>query len=288
MLTGNIRQIHSYFDRISSFYCYKIFLLFLAGTLLEGCSQSNLPTDPIPKHDSFEIASRLVGETRAIVVWTPPSYTNVENKFPVLYMPDGGINEDFPHIANTISKLIDNKTIPPMLLVGIENTDRRRDLTGPSKVAKDEEIAPLSDGASKFRAFINDELFAEIDKRYRTTKERGIIGESAAGLFVVETLFLNPDMFDFYIAMDPALYWNDRYLLRTASEHLANFNDKNLRFWFAGSSENDIFPHTQELAEILKYQSLPSLTWEYSDEPDEKHNTIFRNTKERAMEWTLN
>ncbi|MEM7561320.1 MAG: alpha/beta hydrolase, partial [Planctomycetota bacterium] len=66
---------------------------------------------------------------------------------PVLYMPDGGIKEDFPHIANTLAKLIAENTIPPMILVGIENTERRRDLTGPSEVAAEETIAPLTDGA---------------------------------------------------------------------------------------------------------------------------------------------
>jgi len=289
MQTGKITQIYQHFKciNLSFFNRFKIILLILSGTLLSGCSNSSVPPDPKPKHDTFKIESKIVDETRTITVWTPPEYANSESDFPVLYMPDGGINEDFPHIANTLSKLVDNNSIPPILLVGIENTKRRRDLTGPSEVAKDGEIAPLSDGSSNFRTFINDELFAEIDRRYRTTDERGIIGESAAGLFVVETLLLKPDMFDFYIAMDPALYWNDRYLVRTAPEHLAKFNKKAIRFWFAGSSAKDIFPHTQALSNILEKQSPSSLSWKYLDKPDEKHNTIFRSTKEGAVKWIL-
>jgi predicted alpha/beta superfamily hydrolase len=43
----------------------------------------------------------------------------------------------------------------------------------------------------KFRAFINEELVSEINKKYRTTDEKGLFGESLTGLFVMETFFLN-------------------------------------------------------------------------------------------------
>jgi predicted alpha/beta superfamily hydrolase len=79
-----------------------------------------------------------------------------------------------------------------MILVGIENTQRRRDLTGPTENEEDKKIAPVIGGSEKFRAFINNELFAEINKRYRTGNEKGIIGESLAGLFVIETFYTIP------------------------------------------------------------------------------------------------
>ena len=261
-------------------------LLVLAAALV-GCTQSPQVSDPIPDHDSFSIESSAVGETRVICVWTPSGYDATEDAFPVLYMPDGGIKEDFPHIANTLAKLVSENSIPPLILVGIENTERRRDLTGPSDDPSDEKIAPLTDGASKFRRFISDELMPEIDRRYRTTDKRSIIGESAAGLFVVETLFLKPDMFNSYIAMDPAIYWNRKYLVRTAAEHLSEFPNSSIRFWFAGSDAGDIQPNTRELTAILQKNAPHSLTWLYSDQPDENHNTIFRATKEAAIKWTL-
>src|SRR5690606_1498311 len=98
-------------------------------------------------------------------------------------MPDGGVQEDFPHIANTLSELIQNKKIPPFILVGIENTERRRDLSPPTEVEKDKEIAPVVGGSAVFRAFVQNELIPEINAKYRTTNEKGIIGESLAGLF---------------------------------------------------------------------------------------------------------
>ena len=265
----------------------RITLLSVLITAIVGCGHPEARRDPIPKHDTFNIESTSVGETRVICVWTPSEYDDNEDSYPVLYMPDGGIKEDFPHMANTISKLIAEESIPPVILVGIENTERRRDLTGPSDVVSDGRIAPLSDGSSKFRQFIGNELCPEIDRRYRTTDQRSIVGESAAGLFVVETLLLQPDLFDSYIAMDPALYWNDKYLVRTATKHLSKFPNSTIRFWFAGSDAGDIQPHTRELESILKDKSPDTLEWFYSDQPDEKHNTIFRSTKEAALKWCL-
>ncbi len=267
---------------MKSFYSIIAFLLFLTS-----CSKSQ-PQDPIPVHDTFKIESKQVGETRVINVWTPLNYASGNDSLPVLYMADGGINEDFPHIANTIAELIKSKSIAPIILVGIENTVRRRDLSGPTQVAKDKEIAPVVGGSSNFRNFIKDELIPEINKKYRTTKEKGIIGESLSGLFVMETLIQTPEMFDFYIAFDPSLWWNNHYLVKTAKESLAKLPTENKRLWFAGSSATDISVYTNELAKILEKENPKTLLWKYSDEPKEEHSTIFRATKEKALKWTLN
>lgn len=265
----------------------NVYYLILA-VIITSCASNSQPADPVPEHETFTIQSQQVGEKRIINVWTPADYKTSADSLPVMYMADGGIKEDFPHIANTLAKLIKERKIKPLILVGIENTQRRRDLTGFTEVAKDKEIAPIVGGSEKFRAFIKDELFPEINKRYRTTNEKSIIGESASGLFVVETFFLTPDMFDSYIAFDPSLWWNNHYLIRTAKEHLAKFPITKKRIWFAGSNAEDISPFTKQLAGILKAENHPNIEWNYSEEPKEKHNTIFRATKEKAIVWTLN
>lgn len=263
-------------------------ILFFVLATVTSCSNTSQPNDPIPEHETFTIKSKQVGEDRVINVWIPEDYKTGSDSLPVMYMADGGIKEDFSHIANTLAKLIKEQKIKPLILVGIENTQRRRDLTGFTEVEKDKEIAPFVGGSGKFRAFISEELFPEINKRYRTTNEKSIIGESASGLFVMETLFLTPEMFDNYIAFDPSLWWNNHYLVRTAKEHLAKFPTSEKRVWFAGSSATDISPYTKGLANIFKTENLANLKWEYSDEPKEEHSTIFRATKEKAIIWTLN
>ena len=265
-----------------------IYFNVLLSILFLGCANTLLKKDPIPVHDEFKIESIQVGETRNINVWTPPEYKTNTAPLPVMYMADGGIiEEDFPHVANTLAKLIKAKSIPPMILVGIANTQRRRDLTGSTEIEEDKAIAPIVGGSEKFRAFIKEELFPEINKRYRTTNEKSIIGESLSGLFVVETFFLEPDMFDNYIAFDPSLWWNNHYLVRTAKDHLANFSKREKRIWFAGSSAEDISIYTNDLAELFKSGNYPNIKWTYSPEPKEQHNTIFRATKEKAIKWTF-
>ena len=262
--------------------------IILISLFILGCGNKPQNQDPIPNHDNFKIESKQVSETRIINVWTPPSYENSNDSFPVLYMLDGGIKEDFPHIANTIAKLVKEKSIPPIILVGIENTERGRDLTGASEVKKDAKYCPLTDGANNFRTFITEELFPEVTKRYRVTNKKGLIGESIAGLFVMETFMQKPESFDFYIAMDPSLWWNNHYLVQNANNLLKNFPSKEIKLWFAGSSAEDISQYTNELEKVLKSGSPNELKWKYSDESNEKHNTIFRATKEKALKWILN
>ncbi len=264
---------------------YYVVLLF---ALVFRCNHAPYHNDPIPEHDSFQIESKQVGETRVINIWTPPMYDSSSDTFPVLYMPDGGIKEDFPHIANTLAKLIKEKSIPPYILVGIENTERGRDLTGYSKIKADERYCPLTNGAKNFRAFIISELIPEINNKYRTVDKKGIIGESLAGLFVMETFLEHPESFDKYIAMDPSLWWNNHFLVRNATDLLFKFPNKNISLWFAGSGNPTVAPYTKELERILLRNAPNSIHWKYSDEPEEKHNTIFRATKEKAIIWALN
>ena len=143
-------------------------------------------------------------------------------------------------------------------------------------------------GSEQFRTFIAEEIFTEIKQRYRTTAKKAIIGESLAGLFVTETFLLKPEMFDYYIAFDPSIWWNNKEIPRTAKTHLTNFSTTEKRFWFAGSNAEDISVNTNELAKILEKEKIPNLKFNYSPEPKEKHNTIFRATKEKAFIWTLN
>lgn len=265
------------------FNCILLFY-FVAFTSYMNASS---PNDLIPIHDTFSIKSEIIGENRVINVWTPNDYNINSDSLPMMYMADGGIEEDFPHLANTLDELIKQKKIKPLILVGIENTQRRRDLTGFTEVEEDKEIAPIVGGSDKFRIFIKEELFPEIDSRYRTTDKRSIIGESLSGLFVLETCFQAPDMFDNYIAFDPSLWWNNNYLITTAKKNLKTFPLSEKRIWFAGSNTTEISDLTKKLAEILKTESKATLRWYYSDEPQETHATIFRATKEKALIWAF-
>lgn len=227
--------------------------------------------EPLVIGETFTIHSEVLGEERRINVYRPPSWDSVQPPLPVLYMPDGGIGEDFLHIAGLVQISSLNGTMRPVILVGIENTERRRDLTGPTSVASDREIAPRVGGSAKFREFVRTELMPLIEARYATTGEKGIIGESLAGLFVLETLVLEPDLFDIHIAFDPSLWWNGGDLLRRVPEGGARMNGRVV--YIASSSEPKIASDAARFAELLK--AVAGVTSHYEPMPDETHGTIY-------------
>jgi enterochelin esterase-like enzyme len=128
--------------------------------------------------ETFQLPSEILGERRAINVYLPPSCSEAAARCPVLYMPDGGMDEDFLHILGSLDVSIRNQIIRPIILVGIPNTERRRDLVGPTTVPEEQKAAPHAGGAQRFRQFLRDELKPAIAARYRVSSESAIVGES--------------------------------------------------------------------------------------------------------------
>jgi uncharacterized protein len=232
-------------------------------------------TSPLIIGETFTINSKLLNETRRLNVYLPPAYRESPNaRFPVLYMPDGGLAEDFLHIAGLLQVSVGNGTMRPFLLIGIENTERRRDMTGPTENPEDKKIAPRVGGSATFRAFIRQELMPQVKARYRTTAETAIVGESAAGLFVMETFLLEPDLFDTYIAFDPSLWWNNQKLINDAAKSLRAHQKLEKTLYFASSGDG-FAEMTQRLADTLAKSAPPGIHWHYEPMPAEKHATIY-------------
>ena len=246
------------------------------------------PPDAIPRHDEFTIDSRALAERRTINVYTPTAYAAGRGPaLPVLYMPDGGLAEDFPHVANTIDSLIGLGVIRPVIVVGIENTQRRRDLTGPTSVASDSTIAPKVGGSAAFRRFVREELMPAVRRRYRCSGETTIVGESLAGLFVVETFLLAPTLFDRYIAFSPSVWWNGGALLRTAEGGASRKARAGRTLFLSAANEEQIADGTALLVVRLRTQSPRSLELVYEPRPDLEHSTIFRAVAPEAFARVL-
>ena len=159
--------------------------------------------------------------------------------------------------------------------MGIENTQRRRDLTGPTQQDSDRKIAPQVGGSAAFRAFIRDELLPAIAARYRVTDERVLMGESLAGLFTVESWALEPDLFSTYIAFDPSLWWNGAGLAMQAQAALRQRKGQAPRLFIATSSEPSLVAPAQAFVDMLKQELAPGSAWQYMNLPQETHATIY-------------
>ena len=266
-----------------------LFGLLLLVASITVCQPAHAQTAPTPLciGETFTLPSKILGETRRLNVYLPPVYRDSATvRLPVLYMPDGGLAEDFLHVAGLVQVLVGNGTMRPFILVGIENTQRRRDLTGPTTNAEDKKIAPRVGGSVAFRQFIRRELMPAVRQRYRTTAETALVGESLAGLFTVETLLLEPDLFDTYLAFDPSLWWNNGQLTQQAARLVPAYRGPAKTLYLATSSQGDTAA-TRQIANLLCTASPPRITAYYEPLPTETHATIYHPAALRGFRRVL-
>ena len=252
---------------------------WLVFILLLGCVSDGSAAPPVIAPlsigESITMWSQALGEERRINVYFPYDYSPAsKTALPVIYMPDGGLQEDFVHVAGVLQVSIGNQTSRPFLLVGIENTQRRRDLTGPTEIAAAREIAPEVGGSAAYRRFLKKELIPLISDRYPVTDERAIIGESLAGLFVVETYLLEPGLFQHYFAIDPSLWWNGANYVDRIDQFIDSVDHAHPDIFLATSSQPEIRALTRRFAARAR-QFQPSLNLVHVELPQESHATIY-------------
>lgn len=243
--------------------------------LLLACSHSPAPRTPAAIGETFVIPSKVLGEDRVVNVYVPPGYAGGSERYPVLYMPDGGMNEDFPHVVGAVDVSIKNAVIRPVIVVGVQNTERRRDLAPPTTLDEEQQIAPHAGGADAFRRFLRDELKPWVAARYRVTEESGIIGESLAGLFVMDTLLAEPSLFDAYIAVDPSVFWNQGAVVKAAQARFADWKEAPKVLFIATADYEETQDGVAAILAAIHDHGPLALTVHHVPMPDEHHSTIF-------------
>lgn len=175
-----------------------------------------------------EIDSKELNEKRVINIYLPEGYADEDRAtYPVIYLLDGAMDEDFLHIAGLVqfNSFEWVKRLPKSILVGIAGVDRRRDFTFPTTFEKDSQKYPTTGHSDKFIAFIENELQPFIERNYRVNRSKMIIGQSFGGLLATEILFKKPMLFDKYVIVSPSLWWDNGSLLNLKPEILsASFN----------------------------------------------------------------
>jgi predicted alpha/beta superfamily hydrolase len=173
-----------------------------------------------------------------------------------------------------------------MIVVGIEGVDRKHDLTHPATFADDRKLLPQSGGSAAYRRFLVDELQPWVKAHYRVDGRSGLIGESLAGLFVVETFLREPQAFDAYLAASPSLWWDDQSLSREASGLAGQGEvrrapplpvDRRRRHDDAGGRG----PGRRG----AEGQAAEGLAWRYDPMPKEHHSTIYDPSAKAGLPW---
>jgi predicted alpha/beta superfamily hydrolase len=238
-------------------------------------SAATKASEPVVIGEKFQIESKVLAETRTYVIHTPASYKNGRDAYPVLVLQDA--EGHFAHTSAAVDLLSGNGRIPPMIVVGINNTDRTRDMT-PSKPATGFGGTPWTGsagGADKFLSFIADELLPTIDRNYRTRPYRLLIGHSLGGLFAVYTLMNRPEVFKGYLVISPALWWDDQALVKAAQPFLAAHKDLRADLYMTMGSEGEaMLGGAWKLSAVLEESKLADLRWQFKRSPEEDHGTI--------------
>jgi predicted alpha/beta superfamily hydrolase len=232
-----------------------------------------------------QIKSVQLSEKRILNIYLPEGYNkNDSTKYPVIYLLDGSADEDFIHTVGLVqfSSFLWINRIPPSIVVGIANTDRKRDFTFPSQVEDDKKLCPTSGHSDKFMSFIEKELQPYIEHRYKTNSQKTLIGESLGGLLATEILLKRPTLFTRYIIISPSLWWDDGSLLKLNSA-IFNDNFKEKISIYIGVGKEGLGPtknphnmvdEAKALSEKLTASKNKNLRVYFDYLPDENHATI--------------
>jgi predicted alpha/beta superfamily hydrolase len=227
---------------ITSLFQRILLLLILVGAFEAKAQDYKIVIGAI---DSLQ--SNILGEQRKIWVYVPdgggPGVIS-QQRYPVVYLLDGDAH--FYSVVGMIQQLSSvngNTMCPKMIVVGIPNTDRTRDLT-PTHVDVDMPFADsafckTSGGGENFIAFIEKELMPHIEAKYPTAPYKMLIGHSFGGLTAMQTFVHHTDLFNAYVCIDPSMMWDNQTLLKQAQKALANrkFEGKSLYLGIANTME---------------------------------------------------
>lgn len=231
---------------------------------------SSVAAQPVP----VQLESKVLAETRTILVRTPASYAGGTRAYPVLYMTDG--DRQIGHTAAVVDFLAREGRMPEVIIVGISNTDRTRDLT-PTRVETfgGNFATPTSGGGERFLDFIANEVVPHVEKNYRTQPYRVFAGHSFGGLFAMHAFLTRPNLFNGVIAVSPTLTWDHRYVYRRAQEWVKKASDRPVTLVVSVGDEGEELDREFDALKALLQKSGPkSLEMEFVRYADEDHGSV--------------
>ncbi|MEO1713449.1 MAG: alpha/beta hydrolase-fold protein [Bacteroidota bacterium] len=175
----------------------SLFPLLLLG-LVVACTETNEPiATPFDQTHSFRdsIYSKTLGEQRFLQIYLPGGRRVIPegSQYPVLYVLDPDAH--FGSVVGMVERMSTNvgeERLPEMIVVGVENTDRVRDMF------------PIQE-QDHFHEFLEQELLPYVEQKYATRPYRVLFGHSITGLRTIHTSIFYPSLFQAYIAIDPSL-----------------------------------------------------------------------------------
>ncbi len=229
---------------------------------------------------SVNLHSEILNENRKLDIYLPKDYQESDKTYPVLYLLDSDYN--FKHAVGTAEYLFLNRRIPQMIIVGIRNTRRNRDLSPDSPELSKEERDRLGiiGGADNFMAFLDKELKPHIDKNYKSAPFDVIVGHSLGGLFNTYTFFKQPDLFDAYLTISPSLWYPSEVISQEFEEAFNKPSDLRATFYMTLANENkgtmrgDVLKLSGKFNNYINAHPEADLRFKYEPMPEESHGSV--------------
>ncbi len=163
-----------------------------------------------------ELKSLIFRNTRTLRVWLPPDYDGWgETRYPVLYLNDGQNLFDpatsFAGVpwqaGETAGRLMAEKKIPPLIIVGIDHAGRHRVREYiPYRSADPRVTGPQG---QRYPEFLRREVMPLIEAYYSVAhgpENTGLGGSSLGGLISLYTQLAAPGVFGRVLIESPSLY----------------------------------------------------------------------------------
>jgi len=149
--------------------------------------------EPITLGHSETFRSAILTEDRRIEISLPIGFETSEETYPLVVVLDGG-DLFLSVVAST--KVLTPNYFPEMVIVGVPNTNRNRDLDVTGAEGSDSDA---------FQAFLENELIPYLVRQYRASGYRVLMGHSLAGLFSLHASLRHPTIYDASISTSPSL-----------------------------------------------------------------------------------
>lgn len=228
-----------------------------------------------------KIYSNVLHEERILLISLPEDYGKSDKTYPVLFKLDGD-KENFLQAFSAAFYLFDmTDNAPDPIIIGIENTDRNRDMLPDQK-------------ANYFIQFIHTELIPFVDRNYRTNGFRILCGQSLSSLFALYSFLEQPDIFDAYILGSFGFYKESlSVLFENELKRNSDLKSIGTKYLFVGNGKLDkndpdgtITKRGDQFLELLK-QTVPSSVMMkckvYEEEGHVPYTTIYD-----GLKWIYN
>ena len=223
----------------------------------------------------FSLSSEVLGEERPYLVYLPNDYSEEGQPVAVMYLMDG--DGHFHHTSGVLNFLMRQRRIPRMMIVAIPNTsDRTRDLTPTIEVDSEaSERFPTAGGADKTLNFIKTELIPKIEEDYNVNAYRTLVGHSFGGIFAVNALLSDPEVFDSYISISPSMWWDQQNLVDRAEKFLNSKEELDAFFYMTmGNEGGDMLGGAMKLAALFEEKAPEKFGWDFKVMKEETHGSV--------------